>query len=160
MHQPFVKDETNQIHLNKAEYSVDLFIQGYSCSECIVMAFADQFGLDPDMAAKISSGFGFAAGRNREKTCGVVTGAIIVIGLKYGAGIKKDSYAKDLCALITQEFINRFSERRKSIACKKVHATFRNTEKIRDLEGEYAFCALVTNEAAEILLELLNGEYA
>ena len=138
---------------------VDLFLQGYSCSESILMPFAEQFGIESDIAARISSGFGFAPGRNTEKTCGVVTGAIMVIGLTYGAGLNKNLYAKDLCTLVVQEFISRFSARRKSVACKKIHATYNAAEKIRHLTGKHAFCAMVTRDAAEILEELLNEGY-
>lgn len=144
----------------EAEYTVDLFMQGYSCSECIVLAFADRFGLDPDTAARISSGFGFMAGKNREKTCGVVTGAIMVIGLRFGAGLERNAYATDLCALVTQEFITRFAERRGSMNCYKIHATYKDSDRIRELVGKYASCAKVTRDAAEILEEILNGEFA
>ncbi len=159
MNPSITKDPEGGAPNDKAEYSLDLFIQGYSCSQSIVMAFADELGLEPETAARISSGFGFAAGKNREKTCGVVTGAIMAIGLKYGPGLQRDLYAKDLCALATQEFINRFAERRNGVACKKVHATFKRTERIRHLEAEPAFCAKVTRDAAEILEEILKEDY-
>ncbi len=147
------------VYADKAEYSVELWIQGYSCSECVVMAFADELGLDPDMAARISSGFGFSAGLGREKTCGVVTGAIMVIGLKYGAGLKGEQYARDTCILVVQEFFTRFIARRTSVLCKKIHMTYgQGSEKVRHLRGEKAFCAKVTKDAVEILEEMFRED--
>ena len=64
------------------EASVDLMVQGFSCAEAIVMAFADECGLESGLASRIAAGFGFAAGPAQEKTCGAVIGAMIVIGLK------------------------------------------------------------------------------
>ncbi len=155
----YKKDSVCSISKSKAEYSVDLWIQGYNCSESVVMAFADDLGLDRDMASGISSVFGFSAGFDRERTCGVVTGALMVIGLKYGAGLDGGEYEKDRCALAVQEFITRFLSCRKSILCKKVHLTYgRTPEKLRHLKGEKAFCAGLTKEAAEILESMFAEE--
>lgn len=57
---------------------------GYSCSEAVVAAYAPLFGMARETAARISAGFG--GGMAQGKTCGAVTGAYMVISLKYGAG--------------------------------------------------------------------------
>lgn len=80
---------------SSAEYAVHLGKQGYTCSESVVMAFADRIGLAPETAARIACGF--AGGMAQGKTCGAVTGAIMVIGMKYGAGPGRAAYARDLC---------------------------------------------------------------
>ncbi len=152
----------NIITPDRADHSVDLWIQGYSCSECVVMPFADEFGLEPDLAARISSGFGFSAGLDKEKTCGVVTGALMVIGLKYGAGLKGEQYARDICTMAVQDFFTRFLVRRKSVLCKKVHLSYdqnlEKTERVRHLRGYKAFCANLTKEAVEILEEMFGED--
>ena len=67
-------------HAEKAE---QLFMGGANCAQAVVGAFADDFGLDPELAAKVACGLGGGVGRLRE-VCGAVTGAAQVLGLKYG----------------------------------------------------------------------------
>jgi C_GCAxxG_C_C family probable redox protein len=75
----------SKFYSNKVKYAVEFLMKGYMCSESIVMAYANEFGLEPEIAPRISGGF--AGGMAQGKTYGAVTGAIIVIGLKYGAGL-------------------------------------------------------------------------
>ena len=71
------------------------------------------------------------------KTCGVVTGAVIIIGLKYGAGLIRNQYAKDRCSFVTQEFSHRFKSRIKSLECSEIllmnHINFKNPEEMKKL---------------------------
>lgn len=83
-------DFPNRIKSNKSNDALSYAERGYMCSESIVMAFVEEFGLDLEIAAKIFGGF--AGGMAQGKTCGAVTGAIMVIRLKYGAGLIRDQY--------------------------------------------------------------------
>lgn len=82
----------------KIKRGVELFEQGYNCSQSVVLAFAEDFGIDPLTALKFSSSFGGGMGRLRE-VCGAVTGAFMVLGWCYPAtditdkGAKKENYA-------------------------------------------------------------------
>ena len=67
--------------MSNAEKAVTTFTNGYSCSQAVVSAYAEQFGLDHDTALRIAGGFGGGMGR-RGEVCGALTGAFMVIGLK------------------------------------------------------------------------------
>jgi len=140
----------------KVKYAVDLMINGYMCSESILMAFANDFGLDPEIATKISGGF--AGGMAQGKTCGAVTGAIMVIGLKYGAGLIRDQYSKDLCFQITQEFSHRFMARRNSLECNQIllnnYINPKDPEEMKNLRAK-KLCDKIVKDSAEILEDLL-----
>jgi C_GCAxxG_C_C family probable redox protein len=69
-----------------------------------------QFKLDEETALKISCGFGAGMGRAQE-TCGAVTGAYMVIGLKYGKD-KEKIYSK------VREFTEKFKTKYKTTNCK------------------------------------------
>ena len=58
-------------HLEKAEAA---FMSGLNCSQAVVVAFAEDFGMDESLAKKVSCGLGGGVGRERE-VCGTVTGA-------------------------------------------------------------------------------------
>lgn len=139
--------------------AVDLALTGYTCSESIIIAFANDLGIEPDIAAKIS--VGFAGGMAHGKTCGAVTGAIMAIGLKYGAGLIKNQYAKDRCFHNTQEFFCRFKARRKTVECGKIlmmnNINPNNPEEIRTLRDK-KLCDKIIRDAAEILEEIFDDD--
>ena len=152
-------DSSNRIKSNKSKDAIDYGERGYMCSESIVMAFAEEFGLGLEIAAKISCGF--AGGLAQGKTCGAVTGAIMVIGLKYGAGLIRDQYSKDICSQIIQEFSHRFMDRRKSLECSEILLMNKINSKdpvtMRNLR-EKKLCDKIIKDAAEILEDLLREE--
>ena len=75
-----LRRDRGTLHSDRVKCAVDLLLRGYMCSESVVMAFGGEFGLDPEVATRISGGF--AGGMAQGKTCGAVAGAIMVIGLK------------------------------------------------------------------------------
>ena len=74
----------------KAAAAKALFMEGYNCSQAVVGAWAEDIGLDSETAYKIASGFGGGIGRMRE-VCGAFTGAVMVLGLKFGNTIGSGS---------------------------------------------------------------------
>lgn len=44
--------------MSKAEEAVNLFQHGFSCSQAVLLVFAQDFGLDRDLTLRISQGFG------------------------------------------------------------------------------------------------------
>lgn len=145
---------------NKSDLAVDYLQRGYMCSESIVLAFADDFKFCRETAAKISGGFG--GGMAQGKICGAVTGAVMVIGLKYGAGFKRCQYSKELCFFVTQEFSHRFISRRKTLECNEIllmnNVDFKNPDEMIKLR-EKKICINVVKDAVEILEELLSEEH-
>ncbi|MHC4258915.1 MAG: C-GCAxxG-C-C family protein, partial [Planctomycetota bacterium] len=77
--------------MDNVDHAVALFKEGLNCSQAVFSVYSEQMGLDNKTAAKIASGFG--GGMRMGETCGVVTGAFMVIGLEYGSGDPKDKAA-------------------------------------------------------------------
>lgn len=84
-------------------------MSGCNCSQAVFAAFADELGLDEETAKKVALGLGGGVGRMRE-VCGTVTGASMVLGMKYGPD-KASAYAK------IQDFCARFKAECGSIVC-------------------------------------------
>ena len=68
---------------NKSLYAVQLFKEGYNCSQAVLGAYCTELGLDFETAVKLSSSFGGGMGRLRE-VCGAVSSMFMIAGLKYG----------------------------------------------------------------------------
>jgi C_GCAxxG_C_C family probable redox protein len=100
----------------KAEDAVALFQQGFTCSQALLSVFAQDFGLDRDMALRISQGFG-AGIAYTDDTCGAVSGAIMVIGLRYGRIRADDIVAKEKTYTVVREFLREFKKRNGSVDC-------------------------------------------
>ena len=44
--------------MGKVEYAVSCFKDGFSCSQAVLSAYGGRFGLDHEMALKVSGAFG------------------------------------------------------------------------------------------------------
>jgi C_GCAxxG_C_C family probable redox protein len=92
------------------------FEQGFSCSQSVLCAFAEEFNLDIDTSARIASAFGGGMGRTG-RTCGAVSGALMVLGLKYGSASPADKAAKEHIYALTRRFLEEFAARQGSTDC-------------------------------------------
>ena len=99
---------------NRIETAVSRFAEGFNCSQAVFSAYAE--GLETETALKIASGFGGGMGRMAE-TCGAVTGAMMVLGLRFGAA-SPDREAKELIYARIREFADRFKARNGSLDCR------------------------------------------
>ncbi len=98
------------------EDAIASFRGGLNCSQAVVTAFAERLGFDKEMASQISAGFGGGMGRLQE-TCGVVTGAFMVIGI-YNSQLHQDNLSrKEKSYGMIQEFDRRFTEIHNSNNC-------------------------------------------
>lgn len=102
----------------RSEKAVALFKSGYTCSQAVVLAYCDLFGLDETTAAKISCGLGGGMGRLRE-VCGAVSGAAMLAGLRHGDA-STDPEAKKKTYEAVQAIAAAFRERNGSIVCRQL----------------------------------------
>jgi C_GCAxxG_C_C family probable redox protein len=133
------------------------FEQGYSCSQSLLSGFADQFGIGEDIAIKIAAPFGGGIARQGE-TCGAVTGALMVLALKFGP---KPGEGNDTVYNISQEFLRRFKELHRSIQCKQlINYDISQPEELlaaREAQVFHKTCPELVRSAAEIVNSMLNS---
>jgi C_GCAxxG_C_C family probable redox protein len=143
------------LKMNKTEKAVQCFNSGLNCSQAIFSVYGEQFGINTELALKISSGFGGGMGRLCE-TCGAVTGAFMVIGLKYGNITFDDKDGKEKTYAMIQEFAKRFKERNQSTKCEDLLGThIVSGDKGKAALRVKEVCPKMVLDAAEILDELL-----
>ena len=139
---------------NKVQKALDLHESGYNCSQAVIGAFCEKFGLDEELGLKISGGFG--GGLRCGEVCGAVSGAVMVIGLKYGQHNVDDKRAKEECYKITSEFMDEYVERNKSVVCRELLGyDIRDIEKITLIPGrQKEICAKAIVTAVLLLEEM------
>ena len=103
--------------MNRKEKTRDLFKEGFSCSQAVLAAFSEEFGLPAETALRIGQGFGGGIARTAD-ICGAVTGGIMVIGLKYGRTRADDEAAREKTYSLVRELLRRFRARHGALACK------------------------------------------
>ncbi len=142
------------------ETAVARFRQGFSCSQAVFSALADQMGIETETALKIAGGFGGGMGR-MGLTCGAVTGAIMALGLKYGSTNPTDTQAKDHTYAQVQEFARRFSERHGSITCNTLInsdiSTPEGRKQAREAGTFATLCPMLVGDAVKIFEEMQVG---
>ena len=140
----------------KSEEAVERFKKGFNCSQAVLGTFSEQFGLDCDKASKVATGFG--GGMRMGGTCGAVTGAFMVLGLKYGNSTAKDKEGKADTYKKIEEYTNRFKTRHGSVACRELLGCDISTPEGREhAKNNNLFdtlCPDLVQRAAEILEQM------
>jgi C_GCAxxG_C_C family probable redox protein len=92
-----------------------LFSRGFNCAQAVAAAFCDKYEADCDTVARAAAGFGGGLGCG--ETCGALSGAVMVVGQKYGPAEPEDAYEKENCHNRTAEFVERFRGRNGAVRC-------------------------------------------
>src|SRR5271169_309294 len=146
-----LRREATMTYVEKAS---DLFAKGFNCSQAVLAAFAADFGLDEAQALKLACGLGGGMGCTA-RTCGAVTGAFLVIGLKYGSCKAEDKDSKPLTYRKVREFIEELEKRRGSIECRRLLGIDISSEKgFAEAKEKKLFkiiCPKIVEDAADIL---------
>ena len=148
---------------DRIQRAVELFMSGYGCSQSVVAAFADLYGLDETMAKRIAAGFGGGVGRMR-MMCGTVSGLVILAGLDCGQTEGDDREGKAACYKVVQELLETFKQRNGSINCAELLGlngcpVVKTTYVPEERNAEYYKkrpCAQKVESAARIFAEYLE----
>lgn len=134
------------------------FKAGYSCSQAVLSAFAEKYGLDKETALRVSGAFGGGVS-GRGDACGAVTGALMVIGLKYGKVKADDEATKQKTYALANEFMAQFKARNGSIVCRDLLGYDMGTPEGKKLIAEKkltsTLCPKYVRDAIEILQDIL-----
>lgn len=96
--------------------AVELFKEGFNCSQSVVVAFADMYGFTREQALRMSASFGGGIGRMRE-TCGAACGMFLLAGLEISALEGKDRATKAANYALVQDLAKEFKQRTGALRC-------------------------------------------
>jgi C_GCAxxG_C_C family probable redox protein len=134
---------------------LERFNHGFHCSQAVLSAYCEDFGLDKEPALKLSCGL--AAGTARlGSTCGAVMGAYLVIGLKHGNSSPSDKSATEKTFELIQEFDRQFCQKHGSTNCRRLLGVdLRNGDKNFAIRQVKLLCPGFVQDAAEILESII-----
>lgn len=149
--------------MTKSDEAVNCFNNGFNCAQAILSVFADEFGLDRTTALRVAGGFGGGMGR-QGLICGAVTGAMMVIGLKYGKISPEDNDARDRAYNAVLEFSKRFKELYGSLNCRDLLGydigTTEGREYIHANKLTETTCIPIVRSAVELVGQIINSQEA
>ncbi len=124
----------------------------------MLSTYGQRFGLDRETGLRAAGAFGAGMAR-RGETCGAVTGALMVIGLKHAKMRLDDDDYRELSYALAQEFMDAFRDRNKSLQCRELLGVDVSTPEgmaaVREKNLFATVCPRFVQEAAEILERLL-----
>ena len=144
--------------MSNVEIAVASFKAGFSCSQAVLSAFAPDLDLERQTALRLASAFGGGMARMAQ-TCGAVTGALMVIGLKHGHVTAEDKATKEMTYALVREFVDQFRARNTSLLCRELLGcdigTPEGMQLFREKGLSSSICPRLIRDAAEILEQLV-----
>ena len=89
---------------DKKDQARALHAAGSNCAQSVLCAFAEDLGVDPIQAHKLTTGMGAGLGR-RQLLCGAVSGGVMALGAAFGNRDGSDQEAKERTYEISRNFV-------------------------------------------------------
>ena len=145
----------------KKTKALEIFRSGGNCAQAVLTSFTADLEVDSNLALDLSSGFGAGMGRLQE-TCGVVTGAFMVLGLYNSRIAQTEDEAKESTINMIQDFSKKFKAMHGATDCKslvrcdlktEVGQKFYQKNKLSEI-----VCEKCVQDSASIVQELIEKQ--
>ena len=138
--------------MTRKEKAVWYYENGYLCSQAVLAAYAEEFGLTEEQALKLGTCRG--SGMRMGEVCGACTGALMVLGL-----VHDDPKNRMAANENTKRFLSAFRDANGSYLCNDLLGcdirTPEGVQYARDHHLFTEFCPKMVVSAVEILEEML-----
>lgn len=104
--------------MKHTEIADALFSKRYYCSQAVLAAFAEELGMSEELALKVGSCFG--GGMCKAEVCGACTGALMVLGLKYGMYTDGDFDTQQKANRYAVRLLEEFAAENGSYICREL----------------------------------------
>ena len=93
--------------------------RGFNCAQSVACTYCDLVGVDEEMMFRVTEAFGAGMG-GMEGTCGAVSGACVLAGMKASTGNLEKPNSKAVSHQLAKEILKRFKEQNGSVVCKEI----------------------------------------
>ena len=93
--------------------------KGFNCAQSVALPFCEELGMSKQAAMRALEGFGAGMG-DREQTCGALSGAVFVAGLKHSDGNLEAPASKSATYAVCGKTCQAFTEKCGSTVCKEI----------------------------------------
>ncbi len=130
----------------RVEQALEKFKKNYNCAQAVACTYCDLVGMDEETMFKVTEGFGRGMG-GMEGTCGALTGACVVVGMKKSTANLEKPDSKIETQNVSKQILEKFNEQNGSTICKELKGA--GTGKI------LRACPDCVRDAARMLEEVL-----
>lgn len=138
---------------------MELFGNGCNCSQAVLMVYAQENGVDPEVVERMAVAFG--GGMSKQgKTCGCLSGALMAIGLRYGSQSTTELVNRRNSYQIGKIMIERFTDLYGASECKELIRLDLNKENDMEIAMKQVFgsrCKAIVGKTVELLEDILSG---
>ena len=138
--------------MKKSQLAIENF-KTLNCAQSVLLSHAEELNLDRTTALRIALGFG--GGMAMAETCGAVTGAYMVLGLKANFKEKSIQEIKAETKVAVKKFNELFIARHGSLTCKRLLgvdiSTSEGSIEANEKNLFNTVCSELVGSAAEIL---------
>jgi C_GCAxxG_C_C family probable redox protein len=134
---------------SRVENTIVRHDKGYNCAQAVACTYCDLLGYEESDIFRMTEGFGAGMG-GMEATCGALSGAVLLAGLKNSDGALDAPKTKGRTYKLSKEMVSRFQEKCGSTVCKELKG-------IGTGQPKHA-CADCIRDAAAIVENMLFGE--
>ena len=150
--------------MNKPELASEYLKKGYNCAQSVIKAYAGDVGMNNEEdAVKMASVLGGGIGRTGH-VCGAVSGAALVIGMKFGSTDNTAKHARAKAYQKAKELLEKFAAQNKSILCNDLLgydiSTDEGLKQARESGVMVKKCPRLVFSAAKILESIINETQA
>lgn len=142
--------------MKKSQIAIEQF-KTLNCAQSVLLSYASELNLDEMTALKISAGFG--GGMGMAETCGAVTGAYMVLGLKAQSEGKTIQDIKNDTKAAVKKFNELFITKHGSLKCKKLLGVNISTPEGSAVANEKNLFNTVCTELVGSAAEILEKEF-
>ena len=103
----------------RIEDAIQKHDKGYNCAQAVACTYCDLVGIDEETMFKMTEALGLGMG-GMQGTCGAVTGACVLAGMKASTGNLDQPNSKATSYQLSREITKRFQEKNQSLTCKEL----------------------------------------
>jgi C_GCAxxG_C_C family probable redox protein len=146
--------------MDRAQKAYEMLATGTTnCAQAVLVSFAEDYGLDKNLAFRLAQGFGGGM-HHSGGACGVATAAYMVLGLSQKISSEKPREKLEANYALMAEFNKRFKALHKSLSCTELSGyDLSIPEKAAEAREKRVFstlCAGYARDAVKILEDLLK----
>ena len=104
---------------SRVDKTIELHNKGYNCAQAVACTYCDLVGVDEKTMFKLTEGLGLGMG-GMEGTCGAMTGACIIAGMKNSTGNMEAPDSKVSTYKLSREILESFRVKNGSSSCKRL----------------------------------------
>lgn len=105
--------------MTKKELAIAYHDKKFNCAQAVACAFAKEVGTDEKTLFRAAEGLGLGMG-GMEGTCGALSGAILLAGMKNSDGNTEDPGTKASTYQLSKQMVTSFQQKTGSTVCKEL----------------------------------------